>query len=321
MNNKLKKLNSKISTNIKIYKNFGFKMGCLDLCNSIFFRKIDTSIGKFYHKKRYEAVKDYLMKNDNVINNYKNSVESNKISNNCPIFVFWWQGFNNAPEIVKSCFKSVERHKGTHKVIAITKDNWFKYADIPDFIINKVKSGTITLTHFSDILRVALLYKNGGIWIDATLYLTKDIPSNLNNFYFYTVKHNLYKEFHICKGLWQDSFLASGKNNLLMKYMYDSFINYWKRENMLIAYLLIDSFFAIAYENIIEFKKEIDAVPTNNENINYLMKMLNTVYSKEIEEKLLSDSTYIFKTTYRVPFKKDVNGTETLYNKIINNKI
>ena len=63
-----------------------------------------------------------------------------------------------------------------------------KYADIPDYIMEKYKEGMITKTHFSDYLRTCLLLKNGGYWCDATVYMTGQIPNEITSSEFFMFK-------------------------------------------------------------------------------------------------------------------------------------
>ena len=49
------------------------------------------------------------------------------------------------------------------------------YVTFTDEIINKFNSGKIDYTHMSDILRAELLYRYGGMWIDATYLVTQKI--------------------------------------------------------------------------------------------------------------------------------------------------
>lgn len=42
--------------------------------------------------------------------------------------------------------------------------------------------------HFSDIVRENLLYKYGGIWMDATIYMTSPFPDTIYNYDYYTIK-------------------------------------------------------------------------------------------------------------------------------------
>ena len=40
------------------------------------------------------------------------------------IWICWWQGLENAPEIVKRCVASIQKHAGNHKIIMITDENY-----------------------------------------------------------------------------------------------------------------------------------------------------------------------------------------------------
>ena len=51
----------------------------------------------------------------------------------------------------------------------------YNYCYIPKHIIDKYKNGIIKSAHFADIIRTCLLYENGGLWIDATIFVKKDL--------------------------------------------------------------------------------------------------------------------------------------------------
>lgn len=104
-----------------------------------------------------------------------------------PIWVCWLQGEENAPLLVQRCIKSIKKNCGQHPVIIITNENFKQYVDIPDYVLEKTKSKIITYTTFSDILRMALLKKYGGMWIDATFYLSQKIPEEYFKYSFFTL--------------------------------------------------------------------------------------------------------------------------------------
>ena len=60
------------------------------------------------------------------------------------------------------------------ELIILTKENLSQYCSIPDHIYQKLEAGIITLTHFSDIVRVTALAVRGGLWLDATIFATGD---------------------------------------------------------------------------------------------------------------------------------------------------
>ena len=320
--NKFQKLNKKIKENKNISKNFGIKYGYYNFIESIICRNsTKTKFDKKIHRTAYKKYKEYIIKKYRYfINQYKNIEENtNKIEKNCPIFIFWWQGEKNEPEIVKACIESVKKHNSNNEIIIITKDNFSNFITIPKYILDKFYNGIISIANFSDILRVSLLYKYGGIWFDATLYTNNKLSNEIFQHTFYTIKHKQFSDFHVCKGIWMDSFLASGKNNILMKYMKDFFEEYWKNENALLCYLLIDVFFAIGYERIEYIKKEMDKVPANNTKVFEIEQNLNSINYASILKN--NNETYLFKTNYKHKYSTEINNKKTLYYQIINNKI
>lgn len=94
------------------------------------------------------------------------------------IWVCWLQGIEQAPDIVKKCYKRLTALE-KHRIIVITNDNFEDYVNIPEYILDKYNKGIISPTHFSDILRATLLYQHGGLWLDATIYLTSAIPPDI----------------------------------------------------------------------------------------------------------------------------------------------
>lgn len=312
------KLHKKLKITKETLKNFGIIYAIYDFMTEFVFRDKNKKITQQLHYKKHEKVKKYLLnKYKNTINKYMNEKENDcVIETNAPVWIFWYQGLEYAPDIVKACININKSSLKNHKITIITKENILELVDIPQYIIEKVENGTISLTHFSDILRVSLLYKYGGIWIDATILCNKEISPDIYNYTFYTVKHNLFSDYHVCKGKWFDAFLASAKGNKLMKYMQECFFEYWKNENSLITYLLIDCFFAIGYENIKFIKDEIDNVPINNQSIFELENNLSKPYNKEFFD-IDNLNTYIFKTNYKrkLLIKKDEKST--YYNEIL----
>ncbi|WP_462405920.1 capsular polysaccharide synthesis protein [Gracilibacillus sp. Marseille-QA3620] len=315
---KIKKVINILKQDVFLIKNFGFKIAAIDFARGLVFR----GTGKWGRKLewyKHENIKKYLLlKYGHIVNLYEDLDVDNlpQIESDSPVWVFWWQGLEHAPSTVKKCVASIQQNAGAHCVNIITKHNYKNYVTLPDYILYKYEKGDMTITHFSDILRMELLYTHGGIWMDATLYLTEELPSDLNEYRFYTIKHGLFGDYHVCKGLWTGFFIASGKGNRAIKYFRDMFYEYWKNENQLICYLLIDCIIAIGYENIPAIYKLIEAVPKNNTQVFELANILSNEYSSEMFDYLKSDTT-IYKLTYRKQFKKTIEEKETFYGYIM----
>lgn len=121
-----------------------------------------------------------------LVEKYKYLIKTEEnISDDSPIWVMWYQGFEKAPPLVKACIHSIFDNKASHPVHLLDKYNLKSYINLPKYILKKFHNGKFTITHFSDIVRSALLSTHGGYWIDAT-YLVAS-PINYTNSSFFTL--------------------------------------------------------------------------------------------------------------------------------------
>lgn len=311
---KIKKIKDNVSYSIKIATAFGIKFGINDfICSSILRKK--NYFGKKAEFIRYEKIKEWLYINyfEQIKNEYENNMlENDTIQEECPIWIFWWQGIEDAPPVVKICIKSIDTYKGNHNINIITSDNIKDYVDIPNYIYEKLENGIITLTQFSDILRAQLLYQYGGIWMDSTILMVGEFPKDMYKKTFYTIHHQQRSEYHVCKGKWTGFFMASVPGNPIFKFLTAGFYEYWKTQECLIAYLLIDCFIAIGYENISDITKQIDEVPINNVGTLKMATCLNTIYKRKLFEGLCKD-TSLHKLSNKLYIKED---NKTIYHYI-----
>ena len=246
------------------------------------------------------------------------STENRPLAPDSCLWIFWYQGLENAPEIVQACVDSIRRHACSHPVVLLTKENLEKYVHFPKYIYQKLKDGTITMTHFSDLIRVALLSQYGGIWMDATMYIVRDIDCYVGSAPFFSIKIESKNE-NICRQRqWTGFCMASGQSNSMICLLYKWFMLYWSKENCLIAYLLLDFMLTILYENDPLCKNLIDSVPINNKSVHRLEEILNKPYEFI---HTLDHETGFYKLTYKKRFKKQSKGSETVYSYLISEKV
>lgn len=96
------------------------------------------------------------------------------------IWQFWYQGFNQAPPIVKCCLLNTQKfaEQYGYRYVLLEESNLSYYLDLNPIIRKKLNKG-FTITSLSDLIRGKLLYLFGGIWLDATLLITGDFDSIL----------------------------------------------------------------------------------------------------------------------------------------------
>ena len=111
------------------------------------------------------------------------------------IWMFWSTGIENAPDIVKKCVASVRENLPDRKIHILSMADYRDYVTFPSFIQERIDSGQMMNAHMADLLRLALLIKYGGTWIDATVLCTSgQIPSYMldsNLFVFQDLKPGL----------------------------------------------------------------------------------------------------------------------------------
>lgn len=270
-------------------------------------------------KTKHKSVLNYLFKFYK-LNNYNLETDDDfsEIDNkNENIWILWWQGEENMPEVVKLCYKSLQLHKNGHNVVLLTSQNLSDYVKLPEWIYNKFDNKKITITHFSDIVRIYLLSHYGGFWVDATLFFTRDLPENLPEFY--TIKQKKDDDIYASNYKWTGFFLAGRKTNPLFYKTYIMLVKqYWYKHNKLINYYILDYIIRLLYDNDKTIKKIIDSVDYNNDDVDFLQINLNSTFNL-IEWNIIKNRTGIFKLSWKQQYvDKDSNGNLTYYGKILN---
>lgn len=240
--------------------------------------------------------------------------------NNCdlkdlPIWVLWFQGESEMPDIVKLCYRNILKYANGRKVILLTKDNIGRYLQISDDIYEKVYKGYIGYANFSDLIRVSLLYLYGGTWIDATVFVKAPIDNSNSNKIFDSIKiHPLTKE-HISKYRWTSFYLFSYPKSEAMKCFKDIMFAYWKDGfKKIIDYFLIDYTFAMLYIKNKQFRDIIDCHPYTNEHVHDIQTLLDKIYDDQFEKW---NDTNLFKLNKKFKYKK--TNKCTVYKYMLNN--
>ena len=119
------------------------------------------------------------------------------------------------------------------------------------------------IAYVSDIIRHGLLCKRGGIWLDATLFVSK--PIGAIDISLYSIRHaNGNPRFVLDGDKWSAFMFASTKDHPVVSFIYNSLIEYFNKESHLIDYWLIDYIIAILYQNRRDLRTYIDDFPLDN---------------------------------------------------------
>ena len=85
--------------------------------------------------------------------------------------MYWHQGWNKAPDIVKRCADTWQRHNPTWDINFLDATTLGEKVKLPVAL----KSMNLPLPALSDVIRMCLLKKYGGVWADATLWCVRPL--------------------------------------------------------------------------------------------------------------------------------------------------
>jgi hypothetical protein len=220
-----------------------------------------------------------------------------------PIWQYWAQGEDAAPDIVRACLRSVRRHAGGRDVVLIDEASRSQYVSVPDYILEKRDTNKMTLTHFSNILRLELLSRYGGTWIDATVLLTAPIPEFVERVPFFVFQR---ARDPMVLATW---FIHAASSHPLVESTKSALLSYWASNDALADYSMFRHLFEaniVLYPELERLWNEVpycSAYPTNA-----LQRRLLTPYS-EAEFAALLASFWLYKLTYKFEAKGGFAGT------------
>ncbi len=240
------------------------------------------------------------------------------------IWVFWGQGESEMPKLVKACYNQLCRNNSNVKLI--TADNYKDFVDLSDDILTKCRTGKLSWPHFSDILRNTLLYQQGGLWLDATVWTVGKIPfdifasmpffsaNGLNSTdrrsmcFWSTLQYNWssWCMWSNCKGLPLYGFVSDIMKNFALNdipwpdYVFQDFLYYYAINKFpgIDALFYANSFVKCNYRN-------------------YLATLMNQPYEDSLYNKLC-ENDFVFKLSFRTNWNtKTSSGEETFYGRLI----
>lgn len=252
-----------------------------------FFKSIET----FFVRRKQLRIVGYLLNRcggRELLDRYAGATPAEPVGATSPLWVCWWQGEASMPPLVQACYARLRLQAGRHPVRLVTKDNYNQYVSFPPYVLERVADGRISLTHFSDLLRVALLSQHGGIWADATLLLpgpgVDDIIDPAATFW---SCHHRPVYHNISRGGWVSFFWACGKGHPLPSFILDLQLAFWKNHDKVIDYLFLDYCFALARAGIPAVHDAIEAIPLTV--MGPLGKRLDEPYDPEAWESYRRD--------------------------------
>ncbi|MBF7136441.1 capsular polysaccharide synthesis protein [Pediococcus pentosaceus] len=268
-------------------KNIFVKEGFSGVIKRLYFYFLTSKeIRIIQHNK---ATRKYILRlNDGLLSKVDSKSVFKESNNSDIIWFFWLQGIERAPRLVQMCLYRLKELYPDKRVIVIDKNNLDKYVKFPSFILEKKKLNQISNTHFSDLLRLELLIKYGGTWIDSTVFCS----SKADDLIFFNVPMffltaDLRNDKSIGGSSW---FLTSAPNNPVLILTRDLLYKYWNNNNKLDNYFLFHICFEISLEKYPLIRKNIP--PVSNVPSHLLAEIINDDFNNLNYKVLIENSSF-----------------------------
>ena len=219
-------------------------------------------------------------------------------------FTIWYQGEEQTPPLVKACFRSMRRHL-KQELVVLDEKTLFDWISLPDYIVEKWRKGLIPHTQFSDICRVELLYRHGGLWFDATDYVTAPVPQYImdQNFFVFMGGNKIRGSYAFI----QSCFIRGRKADPVLGIWQGANFAYWKEENSKINYFIHHLLLLLSTQVNETAAREFAKMPKVDQDPTHALwgEHCADTYDKATFERLTADS-FFQKTNYKDSRLKNV---------------
>ena len=310
---KLQTVQEKMTRYCQILRHYGPKL-------TFAYYLTQQSDSKYYDFSK-KVILDFVLKLRKEAQIDESSSEKKEFTREFPkiIWTMWQQGEAQMPETVKATVKTIKEfaERSGCKFHLLTDKNLEHFVNIPKDITEKYKKKELTAAHYSDIVRFSLLYQYGGIWMDATLFVSPYSTVEMFEGEFFSLNHppldTNKMERTICDYKWSGFFLAGQKGGSHFKHIRDLYIYYVRKYPIFIHYLMMDYFILSEYDCNDEFSISVDrlSVLESAEKLWFLRDHANDIFD-DMEWNDVLKTTPIMKTTYKIN-EKEIIPNSYLY--------
>lgn len=233
------------------------------------------------------------------------------------VWTCWLQGLDNAPYMVNSCIESQKKALPDYEHHVLTLENYNQWMGLPEYIEKKFQKGRIPRALFTDLLRLAVLKKYGGVWMDASILCTGFENEKLLNRWhkIEQSEFTIYRYFQRGKKEpvgFSNWFIAARPNDFVVSTALDMLLAYWKDYNCTVDYYIMHLFISMCLKAVPSIA---ESIPREN---SYHSIMLGSVLAKDYNYNWWNDvktNVFLHKLNYR---KADeaVKNPNSFYNVI-----
>ena len=217
------------------------------------------------------------------------------------IWVYWAQGIDHAPTVVRRCHDELRRLHPDQQVVVLDHSTVDDHSDLPGYVHDRTRDDR---TKYSDVLRLDLLARHGGIWLDATCLPRRDLPGLLPELVpsgFFALR---FRRARMASWL-----LAATPGDPSMATLRAAQLVYWRHHDGPIDYFVLHHLFEALFHIDPDVHAAVEAMPpvSAHTSSKFARAMLEP-YDPQRFRRLL-DGAFVHKLSHKIPPGRDLRGT------------
>lgn len=142
---------------------------------------------------------------------------------NKTIWTVWYQGLKQSPPLVQSCIQSWRQFNPDWEVIVLDRDSLTDWIAPNEVLDNR---SDLTLQKLSNLARLSLLRRYGGVWVDPTVFCLRALSDWLDDHYrvgFFAFRNPARDR------MMSNWFIASERDNPLLVALHQTYFEFFTR--------------------------------------------------------------------------------------------
>lgn len=225
------------------------------------------------------------------------------------IWIYWHQGWNEAPEIPLRCLSSWISHNATWEIRALCENTLSAYLDLesecPSF-----SSKHMDYAARSDLIRILLLERYGGVWVDSTVLCTMPLDDWIDSY----LKEGFFAfERPAEDRLVSSWFLAASTTSYIVKSWCERTLEYWRARDSCDEYFWFHFLFGDAYNSDDHFRIIWDRTPKISAQLPHFFAPYEKTFfeknTRQIIDSMQNPKPPMFKLTHKYDYRRDKSDT------------
>jgi len=217
------------------------------------------------------------------------------------IWVYWGQGMDRAPAVVRRCHDELLAHHADHQVVVLDESTVSHHSELPGYVHDRIRGDR---TKYSDVLRLDLLTRNGGVWLDATCLPRCDLAGRLPELVpsgFFALR---YRRARMASWL-----MAATPDDQTIATLRAAQLVYWRHHDEPIDYFVLHHLFEALFHIDPDVHAAVEAMPpvSAHTSSKFARAMLEP-YDPQRFRRLL-DGAFVHKLSHKIPPGRDLRGT------------